>query len=116
MPDVKPVTRTSKTTVVTTPTEPTATFSIAGLVLGIIGVVIAWVPIVGFVVSALGIIFGALGYRRGVSRGLGLAGLITGIVGAAIAIFFGLAWILFLSVPDHYMEPQGPASWHYYGY
>lgn len=65
--------------------------SIAALVCGIIGVVACFIPahlavvIAAFVLSILGIIFGAKGMKRanssGEGKGLAVAGLVLGIVG-----------------------------------
>jgi len=67
--------------------------AIAGLVLGIIGVVLCWIIILGSVVTLLGVVFGALGLeaskkRGGAGKGAAIAGLVLGIVGlvASIAI------------------------------
>lgn len=67
-------------------------FSIAALVLGIVGIVGGWIPYVGYVTlvcSILGIIFGAKGRKmsvaaNGKASGLATAGLVLGIVGTAL--------------------------------
>lgn len=70
----------------------------AGMILGIVGIVACWIPLVGVLAGLLGIIFGAIGMSRagrlgGVGRGAGVTGLVTGILSllmlpimAAIAI------------------------------
>jgi hypothetical protein len=69
----------------------------AGMICGIISIVLCWVPFAGLVLGILGIVFGSIGMSRagriGVGRGAGIAGLVTGILGfillpmmAAIAI------------------------------
>ncbi|MCX5743346.1 MAG: DUF4190 domain-containing protein [Proteobacteria bacterium] len=67
--------------------------AVAGMVLGII----ARVPILGWILSLLGIIFGAVGNskakRVGKGKGFALAGLITGLVAAILGtVVFVLAW------------------------
>lgn len=67
-------------------------FSIAALVLGIIGLIGGWFPYVGYFTlacSILGIIFGVKGRKmsvavHGKASGLATAGLVLGIVGTAI--------------------------------
>jgi hypothetical protein len=60
-------------------------------VLGIIGLVFGWFPILGWIVAILGIIFGGLGMSRankigGKGKGLAVAGLVCAIIGIVIAI------------------------------
>ncbi|MFH1505567.1 MAG: DUF4190 domain-containing protein [archaeon] len=69
--------------------EKNKTFSIVALVCGIL----FWIPVVGFVLAILGIIFGVLALNRIKSqpakydgRGMALAGLILGIVGLILLI------------------------------
>lgn len=69
-------------------------FSIIALVCGILGIIGAWIPIVcyfTFVLSILGIVFGAKGMKMaqangGQGKGLAVAGLVCGIVGAVVGL------------------------------
>jgi hypothetical protein len=70
--------------------------AVAGLVLGIIGFVLFWVPFLGWLVALLGIIFGGLGIGRankvGRGKGMAIAGLVLGILGLLVGIvLFALA-------------------------
>ncbi len=65
--------------------------SIAALVLGILGIVGAWIPVVKYftlVCAILGIIFGVKARQKaaaaGVPTGLATAGFVLGIIGAAL--------------------------------
>jgi type II secretory pathway pseudopilin PulG len=70
----------------------------AGMICGIVGILLCWFPFIGVIAGLLGIIFGAIGMSKagrlgGVGRGAGVAGLVTGIISllmlpimAAIAI------------------------------
>ncbi len=68
--------------------------SIAGLVLGILGIVGSWIPVVCYfttVSAILGLIFGALGRKKSVAAhgkasGIATAGLVLGIIGTAFAV------------------------------
>lgn len=67
--------------------------SIAALVLGILGIVGAWFPVVCYfttVCAVLGIIFGVKGRQKaaaaGVPMGLATAGFVLGIIGTAFAV------------------------------
>ena len=67
--------------------------SIAALVLGILGIIGGWFPIVCYfttVCAILGVVFGVIGRKKSVAAhgkasGLATAGLVLGIVGTAIA-------------------------------
>jgi hypothetical protein len=76
--------------------------AIAGFVTGLLGFLFAIVPLIliwaSFPLAVLGIVFGAIGWRRGAAgaphKGLGLAGLILGVLGVvapALWIVVGLA-------------------------
>lgn len=67
--------------------------SIAALVLGILGIVGAWIPVVRYftlVCAVLGIIFGVKGRAKataaGVPTGLATAGFVLGIIGTACEV------------------------------
>ena len=68
--------------------------AVAGMVLGIIALVLFWVPFLNWVLALLGIIFGALGISRGnkVGRGKGfaIAGLICGLIAAILGVVIWL--------------------------
>jgi hypothetical protein len=63
----------------------------AALVLGIIGVVLCWVPFTGWALNILAIIFGAVGRKRAVgglatNKPSAVAGLVLGVVGLGVWI------------------------------
>lgn len=59
---------------------------VAALVLGIIGIVFFWVPFVNWISGVLAIIFGAVGVRKPVKKGVAKAGLILGIINIGLDI------------------------------
>ena len=69
-------------------------FSIAALVLGILGIVGGWIPVVCYfttICAILGIVFGVKGRKmsvavHGKASGLATAGLVLGIIGTAFAV------------------------------
>ena len=72
--------------------------AVAGLVLGIIGAVLFFVPFLGWILALLGIIFGALGNGKankigGKGKGMAMAGLILGIIGLIAGVAFFM-WAL----------------------
>jgi hypothetical protein len=57
---------------------------VTGLVTGIVGVCLAWVPILGFILGVLGIVFGGIGLYYAIqgqatNKGTAIAGLVLGI-------------------------------------
>jgi hypothetical protein len=65
--------------------------AVAGLVLGIIGLVFCWVPFLGWILALLGIIFGGLGMGKankigGRGKGLAIGGLVCGVLGLIIGV------------------------------
>lgn len=65
----------------------------ASLVLGIVGVVLGFLPFMGLLLGLLAIVFAYLGFKRaeaaqGSGRGLAVAGLVLGIIAAVMGILF----------------------------
>ena len=66
--------------------------AVAALVLGIVGCVLCWVPVLGLILGVLGIVFGALGRKRaqrepGAGKGtMALSGLILGIIATVLSV------------------------------
>lgn len=63
--------------------------AIAGLVLGILALLLCWIPFLNWILAILGIIFGAVGMSKankigGRGKGLAVTGLVLGILGAVI--------------------------------
>ncbi len=72
--------------------------AVAGLVLGILGLVFLWIPFLGWILALLGIIFGAVGNGKankigGKGKGMAVAGLVMGVLGLIGGIAFFL-WAL----------------------
>jgi hypothetical protein len=60
------------------------------MVLGILGVVLFWLPVIGFVMAILAVVLGGVGLSRanvgGVGRGQAIAALVLGMVGIILPI------------------------------
>jgi hypothetical protein len=61
---------------------------VTGLVTGIIGACLAWVPGLGFILGLLGIVFGSIGWYyasqgKATNKGMSIAGLVLGIFAVA---------------------------------
>lgn len=59
--------------------------NIAGFILGLLGFVFCWVPILGLILCLLGAIFSGLGLGKK-NKGLGIAGLVLALLGLIVAI------------------------------
>ena len=68
--------------------------AIAGLVLGIISLVLCWVPVVGPFLAVLGIIFSAVGLAGKKRKGISIGGLVTSIIGLIVGVIITIAMLL----------------------
>jgi len=66
--------------------------AVAGLVIGIISLVMAFIPIFGIIPPILGIIFSAAGMRSVSSRGQAVAGLICSLIALVLSIIMIAAY------------------------
>lgn len=66
---------------------------IAGLVIGIISIVICWVPFWGFCLAGLGIIFSAKGLSKNKQDGRATGGLVTSIIGVVLSVLITIALV-----------------------
>lgn len=62
--------------------------AVTALVLGIVGLVFFLVPILPYPLAILAIIFGVIGMKKQVKKGLAITGLVTGIITLGIKISF----------------------------
>ena len=63
----------------------------AALVLGVLSVVLCWVPVASWALALLAIVLGAIAVRRGQRTGLAIAGVVAGVVGGGIGAYIRLA-------------------------
>lgn len=78
--------------------------AIAGLVLGIAGVVFFWVPILNFILGILTLIFSGLSLsKKEEGRGMAIAGLILGIITLAISIILVVIAIAFVGTSGAFL-------------
>lgn len=69
-------------------------FGVTSLVTGIIAFVTGWLPFFSIPLGAVAIIFGILGMKRPDSKGMAIAGLVAGIVGAVFGLSVVVFWII----------------------
>jgi hypothetical protein len=83
------------------PQTPSNGLGITALVLGVLAILLAFVPILGFAsypLAILGIVFGVVGLRRvsrrvATNRGVALAGLITSVIGFVLVIISTVLYV-----------------------
>jgi len=82
--------------------------AITGMILGIVSVVLCWLPIVSLPCGIGGLIFSILGIRRakttGTGRGVALAGLVLSILGLLAGLVFTAIWILAMRELNTWMD------------
>lgn len=82
------------------PTKGSNGLATAGFVLGLLGLLGSWIPvlnILSIILAVVGIVFGAIGLARSTrangGRGLAIAGLVLGALGIVIAIVVNVAFV-----------------------
>ena len=85
--------------------------NLAGMIMGIISMILFWVPILSFICFGLGIaaiIVSSKGMKaanegRAGAKGMGIAGLITGILGTLLSLVYSIFWIWWMSEFGRYL-------------
>lgn len=67
--------------------------AVTALVLGIIGLVLYWVPFLPYPLAILAIIFGAIGAKKPIKKGLGITGIVTGTITIILKVIF---WVVLI--------------------
>lgn len=65
--------------------------AVAGMVLGIIALVLCWIPFLGWILGLLGVIFGGVGIGKANRVGKGKGAAVAGLVCGALSIVIGIA-------------------------
>ena len=72
--------------------EKSNNLGITSLVLGIVSIVLCWVPILGLVAGIIAIILSAK-QKKIFPNGINTAGLVTGIIGTVFSALYTIFWI-----------------------
>lgn len=83
-----------------TATKPSNGLGLAGFVVGLVGLVLSFIPLIGVVawpLVILGIVFSAVGIAkaskgRATNKGLAITGLVVSIVGLAVCVLWAVVW------------------------
>ena len=73
--------------------QQTNGMAVSSLVLGILGVVLNLIPLLPYLLGILAIVFGMMGNKKEIGKGMAVAGLILGVITLAMKFFF---WIFVL--------------------
>ncbi len=68
-------------------------FGVTSMVTGILSLILFWAFFINFALSVVAVIFGILGLKRPQSKGMSIAGLVTGGIGLLISVLQGFFWI-----------------------
>lgn len=105
-----------------TPPDPAPTarngFGVTALVTGIVGIMLAWIPIIGFlgfVLGAIAIVFGGLAVYRAhkdqvSSKGLAYSGLILGIISFIVSIVVFASFANYMNQQTYSTPATGPGQ------
>ena len=77
-------------------------FAIAGLVLGIMSIILFWTMPIAMIMAVIGIILSVIALSKNQSRGLSIAGIITSIVGGILSILTVVIILITLAELDIY--------------
>jgi hypothetical protein len=89
------------------PAGPSSILSILALIGGILGVLLSFFGF-GLVPALAGVILGHLALKREPhARGMAVAGLVTGYIGLAISILWGIFWIAVFLLPFLFVGAAG---------
>lgn len=79
--------------------QPTNGMAIASLVLGIVSVLVVWIPIVGLLgtmMALVGLVLGILALKKPGGRGLAIGGIVCSGVSLAITVLWALSFLAFI--------------------
>lgn len=77
-------------TIYVQPAQAANGLAVAAFVLGIIGLVLFFIPVIPYPLAILAIIFGGIAATKYVKKGFAITGIVTGIVTLAIKLAFWL--------------------------
>lgn len=72
--------------------DPNRTAAIAGMVIGIVSVVLCCVPYLSIALGITGLILSVKGMKSTTARGMAIAGLVCSIVGLALGVIYSIYW------------------------
>ena len=85
-PNNEPTTSGNPTIIVNQPVPKSNGMGTAGFVLALLALFLGWVPVVGWILWVLGLIFSCVGVFR-TTKGLAIAGLIISLLGVILLLF-----------------------------
>lgn len=94
------------------PLEPTRSsgLAIAAMVLGILGIITFWVPVLGAVLGLVALILGIIAVRRQAGKGMAITGIVLGTLALIGGAIFSVLSIVVFSVARDCAEQTGVDS------
>ena len=74
--------------------EAGGTFAILGMVFGLLGLMLFWLPFVGLIFGLIGVVFSVLGLMGTEAGDSGKIFSIVGLIAGSLAVIFGLLWLV----------------------
>lgn len=66
--------------------------SVTAMVLGIVGLVLFLVPFIPYPLAILAVVFGIIGMKNPVGKGMAVTGLVTGLITLGLKILWNVFW------------------------
>lgn len=73
--------------------KPRTGLAVAALVLGIVGLLLCWIPVVGSILAILALIFGIVAVRRPAGRGMATTGIVLGALALVLSVLLAIFWV-----------------------
>lgn len=89
---------------------PSKGLAVTALVLGILGLLLCWVPIVGVALAILAIVFGIVAVRRPAGKGMAITGLVLGVLALIAGAIFSVIWYFAYTVGQDCIDETGVSS------
>ena len=75
--------------------QPTNGLAVAALVLGILSIVMFWIPFLGWIPVVVGLVLGLVAMQQPYGRGMALAGVVCSSIALALKLLF---WVFLASI------------------
>jgi hypothetical protein len=86
---------------------PSGGMAVTALVLGIIAVVSGWIPGWGIFIGLIAVIFGVIALAKKQSKGMAIAGIVTGALGALTSVIVLIFTVVLVNTADDYYQDFG---------
>jgi len=85
-------------TPITKTVQPTNGIAVAAMVVGIISLILVWVPFVGFVGGIAAIVLGIIALKKTIGKGMSIAGIVTGAISILCSLVIAFMFLAGLAI------------------